>query len=326
MPSNRKTPTKRRNPWKVAALIYDGLSMFEFSIVGEVFGLPRPELKPWYQFSIAALETGRLRSNSGITVNADGGLGILDHAGTILLPGWRDTDEKPPEILLRKLRRAHQEGARIGSICNAAFLLAETGLLDGLQATTHWRCAAALAQRYPKVEVAPDVLYIDCGQVLTSAGSAAGIDLCLHIVRRDCGVAIANTVARRLVVPPHRSGGQKQFIETPIEEAPEKSIAEALDTIRTRLNEPHTVSSMAVLAGLSQRTFARRFSQMNGTSPYVWLMNERIRKAQALLETSDLSIDHIAEACGFSDTQTLRLRFKQLIGTPPSVYRKTFHH
>lgn len=310
----------------MAALVYDGLSMFEFSIVGEVFGLPRPELNPWYQFSIAALETGRLRSNSGLAVNADGGLGVLDHAGTILLPGWRDTNEKPPEILLKKLRRAHREGARIGSICNAAFILAETGLLDGLKATTHWRCAEALAARYPQIEVAPDVLYIDCGQMLTSAGSAAGIDLCLHIVRQDCGVSIANKVARRLVVPPHRAGGQKQFIESPIEEAPETSMAEALEAIRSHLNEPHTVSSMAGLAGLSKRTFARRFSQMNGTSPYVWLLNERIRKAQALLETSDRSIDHIAEACGFSDTQTLRLRFKQLVGTPPSVYRKTFHH
>ncbi len=316
----------KRNPWNVAVLAYDGLSLFEYAIVGEVFGLHRPEITPWYQFRIASLDMGKLRSNSGLQFMATGGLQALDDAGTILLPGWRDTNETPPKSLLEKLRIAHDEGARIGSICNAAFILAEAGLLDGKRATTHWRCADALAQRFPKIEVAPDVLYIDCGQVLTSAGSAAGIDLCLHIVRNDCGVSVANTIARRLVVPPHRSGGQKQFILSPVRDSPEASLSKTLDAIRSTLAEPHTVTSMAKTAGLAPRTFARHFSKMNGTTPYVWLLNERIRRAQSLLETTALTIDEIAEACGFTDAQALRLRFRQLIGTPPSVYRKTFHH
>ena len=317
---------RRRNPWNVAALVYEGLSLFEYAIVGEVFGLHRPEIDPWYHFNIASLDKGRLSSNSGLSLFSEDGLGALDKAGTILLPGWRDTSEKPPPLLINKLRKAHDEGARIGSICNAAFLLAEAGLLNGKQATTHWRCADELARRFPAIDVAPDVLYVDCGQVLTSAGSAAGIDLCLHIVRQDCGVAVANTVARRLVVPPHRSGGQKQFILSPVRNSPEASLSKTLDAIRSNIAEPHTVSSMARIAGLAPRTFARRFSKMNGTTPYLWLLNERIRRAQSLLETTALTIDEIAEACGFTDAQALRLRFRQLVGTPPSVYRKTFHH
>ncbi len=327
LPSRMKKRTKprsKRDPWRVTALVYEGLSLFELSIVGEIFGLSRPELQPWYTFNTAALETGKLRTNSGPTMYADGELSTLDQAGTILLPGWRDSEEKAPPRLIRHLRKAHQEGARIGSICNAAFLLAEAGLLDGKKATTHWRCAPLLAKRYPAVEVAPDVLYVDEGQILTSAGSAAGIDLCLHIVREDCGMEVANTIARRLVVPPHRSGGQKQFIMSPITESPSESLAQTLDLIRSRLAEPHTVASMARLAGLSPRTFARHFGQTNGTTPYVWLSNERIRRAQSLLETTDLSMDEIAEACGFADAQTLRLRFKARVGTPPSVYRRTF--
>ena len=185
MARHLRPTTRRRDPRRVAALVYDGLCTFEFGVVVEVFGLPRPELDRWYDFRVAAVEPGPLRATGGVTVEAAGGLGVLDHAGTIVVPGWRDTRRKPPEALLRKLRRAHEQGARVLSVCSGVFVLAAAGLLDGRRATTHWRYAPALAERFPRIDVDPDVLYVDAGSVLTSAGSAAGIDLCLHLVRRD---------------------------------------------------------------------------------------------------------------------------------------------
>ncbi len=324
-----KSRTDIRNPRqrdirRVVALIYEGLSLFEYSIVAEVFGLARPEIQPWYTFRIATMDPGLLRSNTGLRVQADGGLGLLDRAGTIFVPGWRKNTERPPEVLMRKLRRAHAEGARIASICNGAGLLAEAGLLDGLRATTHWRCADQLARRYPRVRWMPEILYVDEGQVLTSAGSAAGIDLCLHLVRRDWGARVANVVARRLVIPPHRDGGQKQFISEAVPDSAEASMAPLLDSVRKQLESPHTVQSMAAAACMSPRTFARRFVDSMGMTPYQWLLRERVQRAQALLETTEESIDAVAGACGFEDPQVLRLHFRRQVGTSPSRYRQSF--
>lgn len=314
-----------RDPMKVALLAYEGLCTFEFGIMVEIFGLDRPELDDWYRFHVAGLERGPLRATGGVVVEAPHSLRMLDRAGTILVPGWRGLDDPVPTELVRKLRRAHKGGARILSVCSGAFVLAAAGLLDGKRATTHWKYADALARRYPAVQVDPDVLYVDEGNVLTSAGSAAGIDMGLHLVRRDHGATIANAVAKRLVVPPHRDGGQKQFVETPVGEDPdEEAFARVLDHLRANLRKEHTVEEMARRAKMSGRTFARRFREVTGTTPHRWLQHERVRLAQSMLETSSLPLERVAERAGFSDAQLLRLHFKRVVGTTPQAYRRTF--
>ena len=222
MPKRRRRPQPLENRL-VVALAYDGLCTFEFGVAAEIFGLDRPEMgNAWYRFRDAAIEPGPLRAMGGISVAADGGLSLVENAGTIIVPGWRGADSPVPQRLLKALRRAHKRGARLLSFCSGVFVLAATGLLDGRRATTHWRYSDTLASAYPEVTVVPDVLYVDEGNVLTAAGSAAGIDLSLHLVRRDWGAAAANSVARRLVVPSHRDGGQAQFIEAPVPEATER--------------------------------------------------------------------------------------------------------
>lgn len=314
-----------RDPMKVALLAYDGLCTFEFGTMVEIFGLPRPEFERWYRFHVAGLERGPLRATGGVIVEAPHGLRTLDRAGTIVVPGWRGLEDPVPDALVRKLRRAHEEGARILSVCSGAFVLAAAGLLDGKRATTHWKYADELARRYPEIEVDPDVLYVDEGNLLTSAGSAAGIDMGLHLVRRDHGAAIANAVAKRLVVPPHRDGGQKQFVEMPVGVDPdEEAFARVLDHVRGNLRRPHTVEGMARRARMSERTFARRFREVAGTTPHRWLQQERVRLAQSILETSSLPLERVAERAGFSDAQLLRLHFKRVVGTTPQAYRRTF--
>ncbi len=313
-----------RDSLNVVTIAYPGLCTFEFGIVVELFGLPRPELDPWYRFRVARTADGPLRATGGITVEAPYTLKVLDSAGTIIIPGW-PADQPVPQALVRKLRKAHGEGARVASVCSGAFVLATAGLLDGKRAATHWRYAQDLACRFPSVRIDADVLYVDDGQVITSAGSAAGIDMCLHLIRKDFGATIANQVARRLVVPPHREGGQKQFVDTPVEEdARGDAFAELLDTVRASLSTPHTVDTMARRANMSTRTFARRFRATTGTTPHRWLQRERARLAQQLLETTSLSLDRIAENAGFSDPQLLRLHFKRVVGTSPSDYRRIF--
>lgn len=308
----------------VVALAYDGLCTFELSIVVEVFGLPRPELDPWYTFEVCSMDPGPLNAAGGIRIEARHDLEPLERAAIIVLPGWRDPEENPPEPALSALRQAHARGARLVSVCSGAFVLAAAGLLDGRRATTHWRYADILARRFPQVNIDPDVLFVDDGSILTSAGSAAGIDLCLHLVRSDLGAEVANTVARRLVVPPHRDGGQAQFIETPVPVRGEHGFAALLDRLRGQLERPHTVASMAALGGVSARTLARRFEEALGTSPHRWLTRERIHLAQRLLETTDHDIERIAGLCGLGSAQLLRLHFRRIVGTAPSAYRHRF--
>lgn len=312
-------------PHSVVAIAYDGLCTFEFGIVVEVFGLRRPELSvPWYGFSVCSLERGELRAAGGVTISATAGLGRLRHADTIIIPGWRDAVENPPEALTQAIRRAHDRGARLVSICSGVFVLAAAGLLDGRKATTHWRYAERLSAKFPRVRVRPDVLYTDDGEILTSAGSAAGIDLCLHIVRRDYGAAIANQVARRLVVQPHREGDQSQYVTQSLRLDASHGLATLLDRVQGSLHRPWTISDLAKLAAMSDRNFARRFREETGTSPYRWLTHVRLLSAQHRLETTNQSVDQIARAVGLGTAETLRHHFRRRFHVSPTSYRRRF--
>jgi AraC family transcriptional activator FtrA len=312
-----------RNPRRVAALAYDGLGVFELGIVCEVFGLRRPELDvAWYDFEVCSLERGPIRATGGIRVEARRGLRAFGQAGTIVIPGWH-ADQAVPDRLVRALRSAHAAGARLVSICSGVFVLAATGLLDGKRATTHWRYAERLRSRFPAIQVEPDVLYVDEGSILTSAGSAAGIDLCLHIVRRDYGAEIANQVARRLVIPPHRDGGQAQYVEEPIG-SEGGGLAPVLAWAQAHLAKALRVDDLARKSAMSPRTFARRFRQQTGTTPHQWLMHQRLLAAERRLEKTSETVDQIAEAVGLETAATLRQQFSRELGTTPTAYRRRF--
>ena len=312
-------------PHRVMALIYNGLSPFEFGIVVEAFGLRRPELdRPWYQFDVCSLERGPVTAIGGFKLEARLSIRSLRQADTIVLSGWRNPDELPPEALLREIRAAHRRGARLVSICSGVFILAAAGVLDGGTATTHWRYADRLAERYPGIKVAPDVLYVDGGQVLTSAGSAAGIDLCLHIIRQDHGSAIANQVAKRMVMPPHRDGGQAQYIHRKQPEPGPSKFVQMLDWAQANLDQNLSVEAMAKQAHMSARNFARRFAAEVGATPHRWLTRQRLIAAQQMLESTSRSIDEIAEAVGMGNAMTLRHHFRRELKTSPSAYRARF--
>jgi AraC family transcriptional activator FtrA len=322
----RRTPAPPANPL-VVTVAYDGLCTFEFGCAVEVFGLPRPEMgERWYRFAVASADPGPLRATGGITVTADGGLDLVATAGTVVVPGWRGIDAPVPEALCAALRTAHAGGARILSLCSGAFVLAAAGLLDHCDATTHWRYAEALTRRHPAIRFVPDVLYVDGGQVLTAAGSAAGLDLCLHLVRRDFGPEIANRVARRLVIPAHRQGGQAQYVERPVprERAGGARLGPLLDRVRGRLAEDWPVERLAAEAALSQRDLHRKFGETVGLSPGRWLTAERVGRARELLEGSGLGIEDIAAAAGFGSAATLRHHFRESLGTSPAAYRERF--
>lgn len=319
----RKGAAFNRN---VVAVAYDGLCSFEFGIVVEVFGLERPEMGPdWYRFQVASVDQGRLRASGGVRLLVDGDLNLLRTAGTIVLPGWRSADSPAPAGLIKALRAAHARGARIVTICSGVFALAATGLLDGKRATTHWRYMEKFEALFPKVKIERDVLYVDEGQVLSSAGSAAGIDLCLHLVRRDFGVKAANMVARRMVVQPHREGGQRQYVEAPVPAAHEGSrLSPLIDRLPRRLDENLSVAALAREAGMSERTFIRRFQAATGMAPGRWITMQRVQRARAMLETTKASVDEIAAACGFSEASTLRRHFQNHLGATPAAYRARF--
>lgn len=309
----------------VVALAYDGLCTFEFGVAVELFGLPRPEMGDgWYRFATAAVEPGDLRGLGGVRIAADGDLALLARASVIVAPGWRGADQPVPTPLVEALKAAHARGARLMSICSGVFVLAATGLLDGRRATTHWRYAETLGRRHPAIQVLPDVLYVDEGDVLTSAGSAAGLDLGLHLIRRDFGAEAANTVARRLVVPPHRDGGQAQFIDRPVPSAHEASrLSPILDRMRADLAGQHTIRALAAAAGMSQRTFLRRFEAATGQTPARWLLAERLNRARDLLETSPAGIEQVAAAVGLG-APALRHHFRRQFATSPGAYRARF--
>nr|WP_294916306.1 transcriptional regulator FtrA [uncultured Neokomagataea sp.] len=309
----------------IVALAYEELCAFEFGIVAEVFGLKRPELGPnWYRFAVCSEAPGTLRTNAGLSVVTHHGLEIFEYAHTIIIPGWAEHATPPSEDLRNSLLTAHRNGVRIISICSGAFLLAAIGLLNGRRATTHWRYAVQLQSQYPDLTVDAKVLYIDHGDTLTSAGSAAGIDLLLHIVRHDYGPQIANSVARRMVLAAHRSGGQAQFIEHPVPHIINSPIAALLDHIRADLTQSWSATTMAALTAMSTRTFIRRFTEATNMSPGAWITEQRIHAAKELLEITAHSLEHIAHTTGIGSAANLRLHFKRHLGISPSLYRKQF--
>ena len=310
-------------------MLVDGVSPFEFAVICEVFGFNRPEIiDPWpYELVLCSPDGNAVQTNMGFTIDGVRPLSVAEQADTVVIPASRvDGDSAPDPAVVALLQRAYDRGARLLSVCSGAFTLAHAGLLDGRRATTHWMYTERLANAFPAVDVDPNVLYVDEGQILTSAGTAAGIDLCLHVVRMDHGADVANAVARRMVVPPHRDGGQAQFVRQSIPiDAESDALAATLDWAVAHLDEPLTVELLARRAMMSPRTFARRFRAATGTTPLQWLLRQRILHAQRLLETTDLPIEVVAEQCGFGSATVLRTHFRRLVNTSPLGYRRTFH-
>jgi len=309
----------------VAALLYDGLCTFEFGIAAEIFGLSRPEMgESWYRFASCAVEDGPLRAHGGFRLTPDHGAELIDQADIIVVPGWKGAGAVVPEDLCRRLRAAHERGARLASICSGAFVLAAAGLLDGGIATTHWRYAEALRARYPEIDVDRVSLYRSHGRIFTSAGSAAGIDLMIEIVRQDYGPEAANTVARRLVMPAHRTGGQAQFLERPVPVRRNGEVAPLLDRVRAELAAPWPLARMAAECRMSLRSFVRRFIEATGAPPGDWVAAERVEAAKHLLTSGRLGTDEIAAAVGMGSADTLRHHFRKRVGISPGEYRARF--
>ncbi len=319
-------PGSRPAPQDVAIVVYDGLSPFEFGAACEIFGVDRSAEfgVPWYRLFICAPTPGEVTVDGGFTMHAPHGLELLQRADTVIVPPTERL-EQVPAALASALRHAHARGARILSLCTGAFVLAGAGLLDGRRATTHWSECDDLARLYPRVSVDPSVLYVDEGDILTSAGSAASIDLCLHLVRRDYGSDVATQLARQLVVPPQRDGGQAQYIDAPMPQLESSNLfAETVAWSQEHLNEPISVEDLAARAAMSPRTFARRFRAGTGTTPYQWLLRQRIQLAQRLLEVTDLPVETVADRSGFSTAANLRQHFGRVLHTSPQAYRRTF--
>jgi transcriptional regulator GlxA family with amidase domain len=309
----------------VAVPLIDDFAMFEFGVVCEVFGLDRSYagLTP-FDFRVCGIEPGvPLPNTTGAALIPPFGLEAMEDADLIAVPAARIRDDYPEE-LLEALRRADARGATLLSVCSGAFVLGAAGLLDGRDCTTHWRFADALARRFPKARVNPDVLFVDDGNLISSAGTSAGIDASLHLVRRELGSAFANTIARNMVVPPQRDGGQRQYIERPISDCTDDTFSELIDDLAQHLDETHTVSGLASRVHMSTRSFSRRFVAETGVSPMQWLTRQRILHARLLLETTDLSIDEVALRCGFASATLFRHHFDQEVGVPPTRYRRSF--
>ena len=330
----------------VAVVVVHGFLPFEFGTICEVFGVDRTDDGlPRYDFAVVSGEPPPLRAHNDFTIQPSCGLQRLADADLIALPAVGDGrlarpaqetagppappsgPDRPaafPPDLLEALRAAVDRGARVLSICSGAFILGEAGLLDGRRCTTHWRHAAELARRFPQAKVDPDVLYVDDDPVITSAGTAAGIDACLYLVRKEQGSRVANGIARRMVVPPHRDGGQAQYVVQPVAPSCDGTLRDLLEWLRGHLDQTLTVRQLAARAAMSERTLARRFVQDTGTTPQRWLTGQRILLAQQLLEESDATVDAIAERSGFGNATALRHHFRVWRGTTPNAYRRLF--
>ncbi|HWM40627.1 MAG TPA: helix-turn-helix domain-containing protein [Streptomyces sp.] len=328
--TTRKLAARRRREI-VAVLLFSGGPIFESSIPLSVFGIDRQDAGvPRYRLLVCAGEDGPLRTTGGLQLSAPYGLDALSRAGTVVVPAWRSITQPPPTAALEALRRAHEEGARLVGLCTGAFVLAAAGLLDGRPATTHWMYAPTLAKRYPAVHVDPRELFVDDGDILTSAGTAAGIDLCLHVVRTDHGAEAAGALARRLVVPPRRgsgteTGGHPRHLDRSLpEEIGADPLAEVVAWALEHLHEQFDVEALAARAYMSRRTFDRRFRSLTGSAPLQWLITQRVLQAQRLLETSDYSVDEVAGRCGFRSPVALRGHFRRQLGASPAAYRAAY--
>ena len=319
-------PRTGPDPRTVAVVVHAGVTVFELGVACDIFGDAWSATLgvPWYRLLVCGVTAGPVATDSGFQVLPACGLERVREAGTVIvLPSV--AFEQVPAELPGVLRQARERGSRIVSLCTGAFALGAAGLLDGRRATTHWEECALLARRYPAAKVDPDVLFTDEDGILTSAGSAASIDLCLHLVRTDHGTEIATQLARQLVVPPQRDGGQAQYIDAPMPDHDSSSLfAGTLDWLQEHLAEPVTIEDVAVRAAMSPRTFARRFLASTGTTPYRWLLRQRIQLAQRMLETTDLPVDRVARASGFSTAANLRKHFSRAVRTSPQAYRRTF--
>ena len=316
----------RRPSHDVAIVVYDGFTPFELGVVCEVFGDDRwvTPGDPWYRLFICGDNSAPVTADGGFQILVPHGLEMLAEVDTVIVsPTYRPRDIS--QSVFEALRQAHARGCRILSLCTGAFVLAEAGLLDGRRATTHWTECDDLARRYPLLSVDSDVLFVDEGDILTSAGSAASMDLCMHVVRQDYGSEVATQLARQLVVPPQRDGGQAQYIEHPLPVLDSSNLfADTVLWVQAHLDEPVTVEDLAVRSAMSPRTFARRFLVATGTTPYQWLLRQRVQLAQRLLEVSDLSIESVAEKSGFCTAGNLRKHFSRIVHISPQAYRHTF--
>ncbi len=314
----------RTAPHRVVLAVTYGMPIFEASVPCEVFGIDRPDLaSPWYSFSVVGLGEAPLSLGPGFWLSPADDMGALARADTLVVPACANVHDDPPAPLVDAVRAAHDRGVRLVSICSGAFILAAAGILDGRRATTHWMHAAELTRRYPAIQVDPNVLYVDDADVITSAGTAAGIDACLHVVRVDHGAAVAAELARRLVTPPHREGGQAQYTRSP---APvhDDWLAPLLDWASARIDAPLTIADLAAQADVSIRTLERRFARTFGAPPLHWLLRQRVRRAQELLETTNRPVEAVATSCGFGTAASMRAHFKRHTGVSPAAYRRAF--
>ena len=326
-PASFRAPGRAaRGGHAVAVLVHDGVTAFELGVACDIFGNDGATAagRPWYRLFVCGVTAGPVTTDSAFRVLPEHGLEQVRQAGTVIVLPSVSAAPVPAEVPAI-LRQAHERGSRIVSLCTGAFALGAAGLLDGRRVTTHWEECAELARQYPLAKVDPDVLFTDEGDILTSAGSAASIDLCLHLVRRDYGTEVATQLARQLVVPPQRDGGQAQFIDAPMPELDGSGLfAGTLEWLQEHLDQPVTIEDLAARCAMSPRTFARRFLAATGTTPYRWLLRQRVQLAQRLLETSDLPVDQVARASGFSTAANLRKHFSRAVRTSPQAYRRAF--
>lgn len=310
----------------VAVIAFNHISPFHLSVPCLVFGKDRRVGdSPWFELVVCAGEDGALVTNAGFAIHCDRGLDQVAGADIVVVPSWRDVTETPPAALIEALQAGHARGALVVGLCLGAFVLAHAGLLNDKRATTHWAWATHLARDFPSIDVDPKVLYVEAEQVLTSAGVAAGLDCCIHIVRRAYGRGVANALARQLLVSPHRDGGQAQFISQPVPQgASDQRLGQLLDWLRANLVEPLSIDQVAARLAMSRRSFTRHFKQLTGTTFGQWLINERIKAAQLQLETTHHTVEQIADACGFGTSLSLRQHFSSIVGVTPTTYRKAY--
>jgi transcriptional regulator GlxA family with amidase domain len=326
MPTRRAPDRSTGTPTRIAVVAFDGISPFHLAAPCLVFGEDRRELGvPAFELQVCAAEPGPLRTTAGFTISTGRGLRALRAAEVVIVPSWRDVSEPPPAALLAALRTAHGRGATIVGLCLGAFVLAAAGLLDGGRATTHWAWAPAFRERFPGVALDPSVLYVDAGRVVTSAGTAASLDCCLHLLRRWCGAEIANRVARRLVMAPHRRGGQAQFIERPLPETPRDTrLQDLLAWMQDHLDAPLGLDALAARVAMSRRNFTRQFQKVTGTTVLKWITHQRVARASRLLETTDRPVEAVAADAGFGSALSLRQHFAATHGVSPLAYRRQF--